>query len=205
MFATLKNACDELVTQFDTISLERKEILQKIASYVQQKLNANENIHLMFVCTHNSRRSHYGQLLGAVAASYYRIKNVYTYSGGTEETAFHPNAIHALQTLGFQIVAKDNNTNPRYTVRFGEDTDTHICFSKKFDHESNPSFSFCAIMTCGDAEQNCPFIPGVELRIATTYDDPKVFDNTSEQDEKYLTRALQIGKEMLYVFSLIHH
>ena len=60
-------------------------------------------------------------------------------------------------------------------------------------------------MTCGDAEQNCPFIPGVELRIATTYDDPKVFDNTSEQDEKYLTRALQIGKEMLYVFSLIHH
>jgi arsenate reductase len=205
MFATLKNTCDELVTQFDTISQERKEILQKIASYVQQKVNANENISLMFVCTHNSRRSHYGQLWGALAASYYQVPNVFTYSGGTEETAFHPNAIQALQTLGFQIETKDSTSNPRYEVRFGENTDIHVCFSKKYNHETNPSVAFCAIMTCGDAEQNCPFIPGVELRIATTYDDPKTFDNTPLQAEKYKERALQIGKEVLYVFSLILH
>lgn len=205
MFASLKNTCDELVTQFDTISLERKEILQKIASYVQQKVNANENISLMFVCTHNSRRSHYGQLWGALAASYYQVPNVFTYSGGTEETAFHPNAIQALQTLGFQIETNENNANPRYEVRFGENTDIQVCFSKKYNHETNPSAAFCAIMTCGDAEQNCPFIPGVELRIATTYDDPKAFDNTPLQAEKYKERALQIGKEVLYVFSLIQH
>ncbi len=59
-------------------------------------------------------------------------------------------------------------------------------------------------MTCGDAEENCPFIPGVELRVGTTYDDPKAFDGTEQQNEKYTERALQIGLETLYVFSKIN-
>ena len=58
-------------------------------------------------------------------------------------------------------------------------------------------------MTCGDAEENCPFIPGVELRIGTTYNDPKEFDGTELQDQKYKERSLQIALETLYFFSLI--
>jgi hypothetical protein len=58
-------------------------------------------------------------------------------------------------------------------------------------------------MTCGDAEENCPFIPGVELRIATTYNDPKAFDGTSQAAEKYKERCLQIALETLYVFSKV--
>jgi protein-tyrosine phosphatase/arsenate reductase len=58
-------------------------------------------------------------------------------------------------------------------------------------------------MTCGDAEQNCPFIPGVELRIGTTYNDPKASDNTPEQEAKYDERSKQIARECLYVFSLV--
>jgi protein-tyrosine phosphatase/arsenate reductase len=56
-------------------------------------------------------------------------------------------------------------------------------------------------MTCSDAEENCPFIPGVDLRIGTTYDDPKAFDGTQLQDEKYQERSSQIALECLYVFS----
>ncbi|MDF2453450.1 MAG: protein-tyrosine-phosphatase, partial [Bacteroidota bacterium] len=44
----------------------------------------------------------------------------------------------------------------------------------------------------------------VELRIATTYDDPKEFDNTSQQDEKYSERCKQIALETFYVFSKIN-
>jgi protein-tyrosine phosphatase/arsenate reductase len=72
-----------------------------------------------------------------------------------------------------------------------------------YDDQSNPTSNFAAIMTCGDAEENCPFIPGVELRIGTTYNDPKEFDGTSLQEEKYTERSLQIGLETLFVFSQI--
>jgi protein-tyrosine phosphatase/arsenate reductase len=43
----------------------------------------------------------------------------------------------------------------------------------------------------------------VELRIATTYDDPKAFDNTPQQDAKYDERCKQIALETLYAFSLV--
>jgi protein-tyrosine phosphatase/arsenate reductase len=56
-------------------------------------------------------------------------------------------------------------------------------------------------MTCSDADENCPFIPGVELRIGSTYEDPKAYDGTDLQNEKYIERSLQIARECLYVFS----
>ena len=65
----------------------------------------------------------------------------------------------------------------------------------------NPTKNFAAIMTCSDAEENCPFIPGVDLRIGTTYDDPKAFDNTELQDSKYDERSRQIALETFYIFS----
>ncbi|MGB5364461.1 MAG: protein-tyrosine-phosphatase, partial [Aureibaculum sp.] len=53
------------------------------------------------------------------------------------------------------------------------------------------------------AEENCPFIAGAEKRIPITYEDPKEFDNTSQQAEKYMERNMQIANEMFYVFSKI--
>lgn len=202
MNTKIKNTCDQLSQQFDSISSERKSLLEKISSYIQEKKGMNLPIQLVYVCTHNSRRSHFGQIWGAVASEYYKVKNVSTFSGGTEATAFNPNAIQALEQLGFEITTSEITSNPTYEVGFGGSKPS-ICFSKVYDDSSNPTSNFAAIMTCSDAEENCPFIPGVELRIGTTYDDPKAFDGTEIQNEKYIERALQIGLETLYVFSRI--
>ena len=202
MNSKIKCLCEQLSQQFDSISLERKFLLDKISTFIQEKKYANLPIQLVYVCTHNSRRSHFGQIWAAVAADYYEVKNVTTFSGGTEATAFNPNAIQALIGLGFDINTSDTSNNPIYNVDFGG-SEASVCFSKVYDDSSNPSTNFSAIMTCGDAEENCPFIPGVELRIGTTYDDPKAFDGTEQQNEKYTERALQIGLETLYVFSKI--
>jgi arsenate reductase len=202
MNSKIKSLCEQLSQQFDSISLERKLLLDKISTFIQGKKDANLPIQLVYVCTHNSRRSHFGQIWAAVAADYYEVKNVTTFSGGTEATAFNPNAIQALIGLGFDINTSDTSNNPIYNVDFGG-SEASVYFSKVYDDSSNPSSNFAAIMTCGDAEENCPFIPGVELRIGTTYDDPKAFDGTEQQNEKYTERALQIGLETLYVFSKI--
>lgn len=204
MYPKIKSTCDDLSQQFQTISTERKVLLEKISAYIQLKKDANLPIQLMYVCTHNSRRSHFGQIWAAVAAAHYSVENVNTFSGGTEATAFNINAINALKGIGFDVQAKDETTNPVYEVSFGDELKPTICFSKVYNDEFNPSTNFAAIMTCGDAEENCPFIPGVELRIGTTYNDPKEFDGTELQDQKYKERSLQIALETLYVFSLIN-
>ena len=202
MFQNLQTHCDQLTLQFEAIDSERKLLLAKLADYIQEKVNAKAPINLVYVCTHNSRRSHFGQVWAAVAANYYSIPKLSTFSGGTEATAFNENAIHALKETGFEISELSTGTNPHYHVNFGKNLYT-TCFSKVYDDAVNPSSNFAAIMTCSDAEENCPFIPGVELRIGTTYDDPKSFDNTPIQAEKYLERSDQIARECLYVFSLI--
>ena len=203
MYQKIKEHCDQLTGNFKSIPEERKNLLSRVSEYIQQKVDAHQPIELIYVCTHNSRRSHFGQVWAAVAANYYNIPNVRTYSGGTEATAFNPNAISALKETGFDISVIKEGTNPVYEVKFGENNSTH-CFSKVYDHEVNPSKNFAAIMTCSDAEENCPFIPGVELRIGTTYDDPKAFDGTPIESEKYLERSNQIAQECLYVFSKVH-
>jgi arsenate reductase len=203
LFPEIKLLCEELSQQFSTLPEARKQNLRLIADYIQAKKDASESVNLVYICTHNSRRSHFGQTWSAVAAAYYRFSNVHTFSGGTEATAFHPNAIEALRELGFQVEGNASESNPVYTVKFGDHESTE-CFSKVYDHISNPQAGFAAIMTCSDAEENCPFIPGVELRVATTYNDPKAFDGTSEQQQAYRERSNQIALETLYVFSLIH-
>lgn len=202
LYPQIQEYCSDLSLRYSSIPEERRQRLQQLSNYIQGKKDRNEPIRLVFICTHNSRRSHFGQVLGAVAAAYYGIGNVHTYSGGTEATAFHPNAIQALRTVGFQIEKNREGLNPHYTVSYGQERST-ICFSKVFDDPNNPSSGFAAVMTCSDAEQNCPFVPGTEFRIGITYDDPKAFDGTPLQDTKYLERSEQIAMECLYVFSQI--
>lgn len=202
MYQSVRSFLKNIEQDFVTIPDERKELLQKITNYIQERYNKNEPINLVYICTHNSRRSHFGQVAAAIAAAYYNIDKVSTFSGGTEATAFNPNAINALKTIGFNIVSDEKEINPTYQLNFGNNLST-TCFSKVYDHEVNPKADFAAIMTCSDAEQNCPFISGVALRIGTTYEDPKKSDGTPQQDETYLARFKQIATETLYAFSLV--
>ena len=204
MITSIRSYCDALVSEFDTIPKQRKELLEKISQYIISKQKENKPVDLVYICTHNSRRSHFGQVWAKVASEYFAIKNVNTFSGGTEATAFNINAINALKRIGFEITSGNGTKNPVHQLVFDENKKTIECFSKVYNHEKNPSKEFAAIMTCGDAEENCPFIPGAELRIATTYDDPKASDNTAQQDEKYSERCRQIALETLYVFSKIN-
>jgi arsenate reductase len=58
-------------------------------------------------------------------------------------------------------------------------------------------------MTCSQADGGCPFIVGAEKRIPITYEDPKAFDNTPQQAEKYRERSFQIATELMYIFAQI--
>jgi len=184
-----------------SISRERKTILQPLVDYIQAKRNKNEIINLNFICTHNSRRSHLSQVWAQTMASYFNIKNVFCYSGGTEATALFPVAVKTLENTGFEIEKFSTETNSIYAIKYAENAYPIIGFSKTYDAKFNPVSKFAAILTCSSADKGCPFITGAEKRIPITFEDPKVFDNTPQQAEKYLERSLQIATELKYVFS----
>ena len=201
MYPGLKTYIETILKEVDTIPDERKELLQRFAAYIQQKKEAGKAISLNFICTHNSRRSHISQIWATAAAAYYGIE-LNTYSGGTEATAFNPRAVAAMERAGFQI-ENPGGENPHYLVRFSDEGPTLECFSKTFDDPFNPSKEFGAIMTCSHADENCPFIPGVEFRLPLTYEDPKEADDSPEETARYDERVQQIGREIFYGMSLV--
>ena len=187
----------------EKISDERKQILQPLIDFIQKKVNDKNEIRINFICTHNSRRSHLSQIWAQTMAAKFVIKNVKTYSGGTEATAMFPKVGETLSNQGFEIQKIADVKNPIYAIKFDENSHPIIAFSKKYDDEFNPKSNFVAIMTCSHADGNCPFIAGAEKRIPITYEDPKLFDNTEQQTEKYKERSLQIASEMMYIFSQV--
>lgn len=184
------------------VSAERQTVLQPLADYIKVKIASQQPINLTFICTHNSRRSHLGQVWAQVAAAFFGIENVYCFSGGTETTACNPRTIAALERAGLEVIKITDSENPVYEISFDDSTKPVIAFSKVYDQAPNPTQGFAAIMTCDHAEANCPFIPGAEKRLPILYIDPKVSDDTPEESATYDARCRQIATEMKWVFAM---
>lgn len=204
--SALQASLDAAVAEATNVSDERRAQLDRIARHVAERRAAGETARLLFICTHNSRRSHMGQLWAAAAAAYFGLDGVETFSGGTEATAFNPRAVAALRRAGFGIEASAETAesdNPRYAVVLGDAVAPQQAFSKRYMDAPNPTAGFVAVMTCSDADKACPFVAGSDLRIALPYVDPKVSDGTADEAATYDERSQQIAREMAYLFSKV--
>ncbi len=189
-------------SEINAIPDERKRALKKLALYIGSRARAGQPARITFICTHNSRRSHMAQIW-AEAASTAAGVDVETFSGGTEATAFNPRAVAALRRAGARIEAEPAGKNPVYEVRLGPTAKPIRAWSKVYTDPPNPKEDFVAVMTCTQADKNCPTVSGASMRIAIPYEDPKAFDGTERESDAYDDRARQIAREMLYVFSLV--
>ena len=180
---------------------DRKALLRPLVQYIQDKVDQGHTAHLNFICTHNSRRSQLSQVWAHTAADYFGVPATCC-SGGVEVTAFNERAVASLERSGFRVISEGEG-NPVYTVYYSENRPPIRAFSKLYDDPENRAPGFAAVMTCSDADENCPFIPGTQARIPLRYKDPKEFDGTPEEALKYDERSMQIASEMFYVFSNI--
>lgn len=186
----------------EAVAEERRAQLDELALFVKSKRDAGEPAKLTFICTHNSRRSQLSQLWAAVAAAYFGVSGVETYSGGTESTAFNRRAVAALERAGFEISTTDAAAeNPRYEVTYSPNGPTLQAFSKHYAEPPNPTEDFAAIMTCSEADKRCPAVVGAALRVPIPYVDPKESDDTPDEAATYDERTRQIAVEMFYLFS----
>lgn len=195
----------EGLADFSAIPESRKSVLLPLVAYLREKRESRQAASLIFICTHNSRRSHFGQVWAQIAAEFYGITPVDCYSGGTETTACNPRTIAAFERAGLACTMLHESENPYYLLRYAAGINPVLAFSKVYDEAPNPKEHFAAVMTCSQAEENCPFVPGAEKRISVTYEDPKIADGLPEEAAVYDARCRQIAAEMLYVFYTVKH
>jgi len=105
----------------NTLSEERKNILDLLVVFIQEKKTAQALVKLHFICTHNSRRSHFSQIWAQAMAAYHKVPHVLCYSGGTEATALYPMIIKTLaaQVLTFTLSLRAKTPSMLFTIRKG--------------------------------------------------------------------------------------
>lgn len=189
--------------EYPLIPEERKKQLARLAKKVRNDLDLECSADLIFICTHNSRRSQMGQLWAVVAAFEYELIGIRSFSGGTEASAFNPRAAKALEKAGMKMALVEEDINPEYLVSLPGVEEGIRVFSKKYEDPPNPTTNFIAVMTCQDADEACPVVTGASERFSIAYEDPKAFDGTPEEVNAYDERSRQIAREMLYFCSLV--
>jgi arsenate reductase len=201
MHPSLEKTLAHLPKLEGSIPADRKALIAKIAGYISEKLQKGESVKLNFICTENSRRSHLSQLMAAAIVKHFGLP-IKTFSGGTNVSACNPRTIAALERAGFKI-EKPGGKNPKYRVVFEPNDEPIFAYSKLYDAPENPQDSFIAVMVCGHADENCPFIPNAQKRFAVTFDDPKVADDTLEEAAAYDAKIIEIGAQLFYLFNSI--
>lgn len=195
---------DSIESEFGNIPETRIRILNHASGFLEKQLESTGIAELVFICTHNSRRSQFGQIWTAVAAEYYGLRGIRSFSGGTEATSFNHRAVAAVERAGLRVgKSSGNSDNPVYLLQPFEGSSQIKIFSKRYDDPANPALDFCAILVCSDADSACPYIPGALERISLPYDDPKEFDGSSRENLKYDERCREIARDIHYVLGLL--
>jgi len=203
MFDNVKTYLKKRLSESEMISDERKATLEKIAHWLKNASAKRSRSEILFVCIHNSRRSHLSEIHATAAVEWFgKSDKIKVYSGGTTVTAFSPNAAAAISGAGYTL-DKGEGKNPVYKVRFSDDRPAISVWSKKHDDGSNPDAGFLAVMTCSDNEQNCPYIAAANARIPLYYPDPSEADDTPEAEATYDKVSADIARDLMYLFSKV--
>jgi arsenate reductase len=118
-------------------------------------VEVRDRTRVLFLCTHNSARSQMAEgLLRRLAGNRFEV-----HSAGTEATHVRPLAIRAMDEIGVDISSQESKTLDRYLVE---------------------PFDF-VITVCDDANEACPFFPGVRNRLHWSFEDPSRAEGSEEE------------------------
>jgi len=203
------NSTDDVIAFHDSMPSDRRDVIQSFADAISLTLKSRGEADIVFICTHNSRRSHLGQVWMQALTTYagWPKTQIRCFSGGTEATACNPRTIASLKRAGFEVASDTSGdaANPVYTVHghHTELTSTSVCFSKQIAAPGNPTSDFIAVLCCDSASQKCPVVAGAGYRLPVLYEDPKSSDDSPKEAETYDARSRQIAREMWLVVSLV--
>ncbi len=178
----------------NSISKKRLKILDKIINELNKNTLKNNYPKIIFICTHNSRRSQLAEIWSHTFSFIFKKQNK-IFSAGTSKEEFNIRAVNVLKKVGFKI----KEDAKKYILNFSENYNSIHMYSKHIN-ELDLKNNFITIMTCADSDENCPYIPNTLARILLSYEDPKSYDNTKQEITKYIATSNKIALELFYLF-----
>lgn len=210
LLPALRNHAEYLATTYDMISEPHLQSAHQLADWLATKINSPDPLHVVVVCTGNSRRSMLGACMGNLAAAYHGLDKIRFHSGGTSPTAFNRRTIESLRSIGFEIKptgqeaprGESQTANPKFHITWGTEFES-IEYSKLFSDSSNPKQNFAAVMVCTEADSECPTVPGAAFRLSMPFLDPKSYDDSKYETAKYAERRDDIGRTLMAAMAMV--
>jgi arsenate reductase len=115
---TLKQTSESLIKDFEAILEDRKALLDELAIYIKGKLISRKEVNLIFICTHNSRRSHMAQIWARRLLQFTTTSRTSRlFPEAHKKLHLTSMAVNALKKAGFKIKALSEKSNPKYRVK----------------------------------------------------------------------------------------
>jgi hypothetical protein len=201
----LMSYCQSLQDEFVNVPDSTGKMLKEAGTYIIDHLNSGRETSISFVCEHNSRKSHLGQVWTQMAAQYYGIDSVICYSGGTTPTYVNQRIIKALENTGFQISEKGiAGEGPIYYLNYNKPSQGFEIFSKRYDHAMNPDTNYIAISLCYNPEECCPITGGADEQLTIPYPDLQPYDNTPLETKMYDEQCRMIARDMFFMMNYVN-
>ena len=117
--------------------------------------NTGDRKKVLFICTHNSTRSHMAEgLLNTLYGSRYEV-----WSAGTDPTEVNPLAVKVMVEVGIDISAHQSNSVEDF-------------LDQEWDY---------VVTVCDRANETCPFFPGGKEKIHRGFEDPAAVNGSDEE------------------------
>ena len=187
---------------YDQITAERKQHLDHISHTMAKILHERRYLEIVFLCTHNSRRSIFSEIMSHVLSDALKLP-FYSYSGGAEGTYIAPQVITTLEDIGFETSRFNSRLDTAYHIKYRKRKNALVFYSHNMDNFIRKQYPYITISTCDEATETCPVGPAEAIRFSTPYEDPKVADGTPMESAVYRATCDEITTNLLYIYNTI--
>lgn len=182
------------VKQLDKSHLEA---LENIRENVNISNMDYEDWNVVFHCTENAFRSQASQVFLQTLCYAKRFKRINSFSAGKTSTEVSPMLIAYLSKIGYRITSADKNGVVVYEVKFSDDAEPVILFSKTTTDKSLPAKDVISVIVCNSKKE----IDCKDIQTASALSFQLPFEKIVEADAegKAHQTLKNIATEMLYV------
>ena len=112
------------------------------------------------------------------------------------KTEVFSQVIKSLKRIGFKITKNENLYLFQY-LNININLYSKILSDIKINN-------FISITTCSEADASCPIDLRSKLNLKLLYQDPKIYDNSKNEEIEYDSTCLKIASELNYIFKNIN-
>ena len=201
LYPILNEYVRDFPKEFRKIPEERRFRLNEMVYFLEEQKENNAPWQITFISTNESTVGQMAKAWSKAAAYYFGFRNFEPYSGGLKPDEISVNTIVALEKAGFIVYKSQVNGVDVYRIKYSFNLEPVIAFPKKINHTKNPGNNFMAVILDGNADLNINNVRGTYDRLFLEYEDPKGYEGSDMENEKFNESCRQVAVEMFYVFS----